>query len=222
MSNHLYQKKTIERVTKKLKILNSKYSTIFILNTRLFISLITLLLVVIFFDIGIVLGPLIAIIIYYLFEYLFLDLKIIKRIKKLNQESLIFFELLLISIKKDNLLQAINNVANIVNIEISFHFKKVLNEVSIGKSLSSSLDTLKSHIPSKEIKFLIASLQNTNMTILEKELEEQIKVLREKNALYNEYKARLIPIKGTMLTILFVIVFVLIVIYQLSILNMFQ
>ena len=91
MSNHLYQKKTIKRIDNKLKLLKSKYSTLFILNIRLFVSLSVLVLLVLFFDIGIVLGPILAIIVYYLFEYLFLDLRISKRIKKLNKEALPFF-----------------------------------------------------------------------------------------------------------------------------------
>ncbi len=222
MSNHLYQKKTIKRINNKLKILNSKHSTLFVLNTRLFISLITLIFFVVVFNIGIILGPLFAIIIYYLFEYLFLDIRIIKRIKKLNEESLIFFEFLLLALKKYNLLQALNNVSNSMDNEIALKFRQVINEVSLGKSLNASLDTLKQSLPSKEIKFLIASLQNTSITNLEKELKEQLEVLKDKNILYSNYKIRLAQLKGTLITIFFVISFVLIIFYQLSILNIWK
>lgn len=221
MSNHLYQKKTIKRIDNKLKLLKSKYSTLFILNIRLFVSLSVLVLLVLFFDIGIVLGPILAIIVYYLFEYLFLDLRISKRIKKLNKEALPFFEMLLIALKKDSLLQALNNVASSMNTEISLSFHQVINEVSLGNSLNTALDTLKRSLPSKEIRLLITSLQNTNMSVLIEELEDRIEVLKEKNALDNMYNNRLTLIKGNIVTLLFVIVFVLIVLYQLSILNLF-
>lgn len=220
MNNHLYQKKTIERIDNKLKLLNSKVSTLFILNLRLFISLLVLILVVIFVDIGIVLGPILAIVIYYLFEYIFLDLKILKRIKKLNEESLPFFEILSLSLKKDNLLQALSNVSNSMNLEIALYFRQVVNEVMIGNSLDKSLNSLKLKIPSKEIKALISSLQNSDKILLEKELEEQIKVLREKIALHKNYNINLIPIKINLLTIFFIIIVILIVVYQLSILNL--
>lgn len=222
MSNHLYQRKTITRINKKLKLLNSKYSTLFVLNTRLLISLIVLVFSVLFFDIGFILGPLLAIIIYYLFEFIFLDLKIKKRVRRLNEESLPFFEMLFLVLKKDNLLQAIDNVSNIMDTEIAKSFRKVVNEVSLGKSLNSSLDSLKSILPSQEIKLLIVSLQNTNIEILKKELEEQIKVLHDKNELYSNYKIKLISIKGNLITILFIVVFIIIVVYQLSILNLFK
>ena len=220
MSNHLYQKNTIKRIDNKLKLLKSKYSTLFILNIRLFVSLSVLVLLVLFFDIGIVLGPILAIIVYYLFEYLFLDLKISKRIKKLNKEALSFFEMLLIALKKDSLLQALNNVASSMNTEISLSFRQVVNEVSLGNSLNTALDTLKRSLPSKEIRLLITSLQNTNMSVLIEELEDRIEVLKEKNALDNMYNNRLTLIKGNIVTLLFIIVFVLIVLYQLIILNL--
>lgn len=221
MTNHLYRKKTIKRINNKLKLLNSNYNALFVLNMRFFLSLIILILVVPFFDIGIVLGPIFAIVFYYLFEYLFLDLKIIKRKKKLNEESLPFFETLLISLKKDSLLQSLLNVSSSMDGEIALDFRQVVKEVNMGQSLNRSLNALKEKIPSNEIKLIIASLQNTNKKNLEKDLEEQIETLKEKNKLQRNYNISLVPIKINLISIFFVIVFVLLIIYQLSILNLF-
>lgn len=220
MNSHLYRKKTIERINNKLKLLNSNYNALFILNIRLLLSLIILILVVPFFDVGIVLGPILAIIFYYLFEYLFIDLKVINRKKKINEESLPFFEILLISLKKDSLLQSLLNVSSSMESEIALDFRQVVKEVAMGQSLNKSLNSLKERIPSSEIKLMIASLQNTNMVNLEKDLEEQIRILKEKNKLQRNYNISLVPIKINLITIFFVIIFILLIVYQLSILNL--
>lgn len=219
MNNHLYRKKTVKRINDKLKLINSKHSALFILNIRLLLSLVILILVVSFFDVGIILGPLLAIIFYYYFEYLFLDLKILKKKRSLEKEAINFFEIILLKLEKENLLQALSNISNNMETEISLEFRQVVKEVEMGKDLNSSLNSLKQRIPSREIKMLISSLQNSNKETLKKELKEQLEVLKGKNELQENYNISFIPLKTNLITIFFIIISVLLIIYQLSILN---
>lgn len=220
MNNHLYRKKTVKRINDKLKLINSKHSALFILNIRLLLSLVILILAVSFFDVGIILGPLLAIIFYYYFEYLFLDLKILKKKRSLEKEAINFFEILLLKLEKENLLQALSKISNNIENEIALEFRQVVKEVEMGKDLNSSLTSLKQRIPSREIKMLISSLQNSNKETLKKELKEQLVDLKDKNELQKNYNISFIPLKTNIITIFFIIISVLLIIYQLSILNL--
>lgn len=218
--NHLYRKKTVKRINDKLKLINSRHSVLFFLNVKLFLSLITLIFLVALFDVGLVLGPLFAIIIYYYFEYLFLDLKILKKQKELDKNSITFFEILLLKLEKESLLEALRDVSNNMETEIALLFRQVVKEVDMGKNLYSSLFSLKQRVPSREIKKIISSLQNSNKEILKKDFQEQLEVLKNKDKLQEDYNISFIPVKMNLITIFFIVITILLVIYQLSILNL--
>ena len=80
----IYREKEINRVNKKINMLNNyPIDEIDFLNIRLVTTLIIVVIVLLKVKSGYIFAPIIALVYYYSFEYIFLDSFIIKRTKKL-------------------------------------------------------------------------------------------------------------------------------------------
>ena len=212
----IYREHEIKRISGKIMTLkNYFFDEIGFLNMRLATTFLLFFIVLLIFKAGYILSPIIALIYYYLFEYLFLDSFIIKRINKLDREALTFFEILTLTLESGrNLEKALEITVDNVNSELSDEFKKTLFEVKFGKSLVESLEDTKKRIPSETINNIILNIIQTNIfgnSIIET-MYSQIEFLREKQVLLIREQINKIPNKISIISVLFIVPIILLIV----------
>ena len=101
ISSKIYAKNTIKRVEHKLKLLgiNDKSLVYKYLNMRVLTSILVLIISLIYFKYGFIIGPILCVISYILFEKICLDYKIKKRGEKLEKEAILFMEVLVLTLE---------------------------------------------------------------------------------------------------------------------------
>lgn len=214
---NFYSKKVYRRISKKIDLLglSSNISTLSFLNIRLITMIIIAVLILTSFKYGYIYAIVFCIIYYVLFEKVFLDRKIKKRIYRLNNEAIYFFEVLTLSLQTGrNLNEAISVTVNSTDGELSSEFKEALRQTKFGKSLNESLNDIQKFIPSDSVNNIILSLTQSNIygsSIIDT-MHNQIDYLRERRIL--EVKARIskVPVKISVISVFFFIPLMLIII----------
>lgn len=224
MFDKLYRKSTINRINKKYKLLgyDKKNKATVFLNCRL----ITTILVFIFFmlnsDKGYIYGPILSILVYISFEYI-LDNKIKKRANKLNYEAIFYFQVLALTLEAGKNLQGgIELASKSIDNELSHEFIKTLNEVKMGQSLTQSLTNMKSRIPSEEINTVLLNITQSQIfgnNIIDS-LNNQIDYLRDKKLLNIKGKINKMPVKISVISVIFIIPIVLLLILGPVVINL--
>ena len=213
----IYSKKMISKIQNKINLLGteSKYDAVTFLNLRLFSSVVLFIFVLSTFDYGYILSVVFVILYYYLFEKILLDEKIKKRIKKLNNEAIYFFEVLTLSLQTGrNLTEAVSITVNSVDSTLSVEFKEALREVKFGKSLTESLTDMQKNIPSDSINNIILTLTQANMygsSIIDT-MHSQIDYLRQKRILEVKSMISKVPVKISVISVFFFIPLILLII----------
>lgn len=223
----IYQDKTIARVEKKIKLLgvDCKYDVIDLLNKRLISTLAIFFIILVLSPYGYIYGPLISIIYYLGIEYVYLDTKIKKRSSRLDYEALYFFEVLALTLESGrNLKGALEMTTASIDNSLSKEFKKCVDEVSLGKSLTESLNDLKERIPSQSINNVILNITQSNIfgnSIIDS-LYNQIDFLRESKLLEVKSQISKLPIKISAISVIFFVPIMLLLILSPVILNMLK
>jgi tight adherence protein C len=225
--NKIYRKKDIENILDKFKMLGLEFknpkkvsfiykSAITYLNTRYLTTFIVFLLTLYNGgNMSYVYALVFAIIYYYLFYLLTIEIPIRKRTKKLDREALNFFEILTLTLESGrNLEHALETTVFNVNSEISKEFRKTLFEVKFGKSLIESLEDMKKRIPSETINNIILNITQTNVfgsSIIET-MYNQIDFLRDKQILEIKGQINKIPNKISIISVIFIVPLILILV----------
>ena len=222
----IYSENTINKINKKIKLLgsNCNYNSIKILNTRLTISILLFSLIMIISSYGYILSPIITITYWFLDEYIMLDLKLKKRIALLDEEAIMFFEVLFLSLEGGkNINDALKATTDSIDNELSLEFKKCLEEANMGKSFEKALKDTKSRIPSDTINNIIISITESSYygNNISDVLKEQVDYLREKRILYVKTKINKLPIKISVISVLFFIPIILLIILGPILINIF-
>jgi len=221
----IYRHETLHRVERKINLLGSNvnYNVIDLLNYRLITSLLILFVIVIMFPGILITAPIIFLIYYKGIEYLFLDLRIKKRTRKLNKEAPQFFEVLALCLENTgNLSEALLITTDSLKGEITTEFKRVLNETEYGKSFTESLQDMKKRIPSDSINNIIRNIidSDTLGSNITNTLYNEIEYLQEKE--FSELKSRIakVPIKVSIISVIFFIPILLLIILSPVIINL--
>lgn len=217
LARKIYNKETINKINKKIKLLgkDNKLDSIDFLNLRLITSVIIFFIVLYIFSYGYILAPIITLSYYYLFGKILLDDKIKVRTRKLEKESMHFFEVLTLSLETGrNLEEALNITTGSIDSELSNEFKKAIREVKFGKSLTEALEDMQANIPSETINNIILSLTQADMfgNSIINTLYNQIDYLREKRKLEVKAEISKVPIKISIISVLFFIPLILLII----------
>ena len=212
----IYRESEVKRISEKIMMLNNyPLDEIKFLNIRLITSLILFFITLLIFKTGYILSPIIALVYYYLFEYVFLDTFIQKRIKKLDREALTFFEILTLTLESGrDLEKALEITVLNVNSELSEEFKKTLFEVKFGKSLLEALNDTKKRIPSETINNIILNITQTNIfgnRIIDT-MYSQIEFLRDKQVLSIREQINKLPNKISIISVLFIVPIILLIV----------
>lgn len=204
----------LDNKIKKLGIYNKIEATKF-MSLRLFSSIVIFFVVLYISDFGYIVAPIVTLLYYYLFERVLIDERIKKRCSKLEQEAMYFFEVLTLSLETGrNLEEAIKVTIKNVDSELSDEFKNAIREIKFGKSLTESLNDMQANIPSDAINNLILTLTQADLygnSIIES-LYSQIDYLREKKKLEMKAVISKVPIKVSVISVLFFVPLVLLII----------
>lgn len=212
----IYRESEVKRISEKIMMLNNyPLNEINFLNIRLTTSLILFFVTLLIFKTGYILSPIIALVYYYLFEYVFLDTFIQNRTKKLDREALTFFEILTLTLESGrDLEKALEITVLNVNSELSEEFKKTLFEVKFGKSLIEALNDTKKRIPSETINNIILNITQTNIfgnRIIDT-MYSQIDFLRDKQVLSIREQINKLPNKISIVSVVFIVPIILLIV----------
>ena len=212
----IYSDALINKIEAKIRMMGkTKLTPMAFQNMRVITTIIAFFVALYTTDLGYVFGPLTAIIWYYGFYYILIEIPIRKRSQKLNREALDFFEILTLTLESGrNLENSLEIAVSNVNSELSNEFKKALYEVKIGRSLMEALDNMKLRIPSETINNIILNITQTNVfgnSILET-MYNQIEFLRDKEILEIKGQINKIPNKISIVSVLFVLPLILLII----------
>lgn len=221
----IYQDKTIAKVSAKIKLLgcDCKYDVIDLLNKRIISTLILFFIILVVSSYGYIYGPILCILYYFGSEYFVLDYQIKKRSRKLDYEALYFFEVLALTLESGrNLHGALQMSANSIDGALAKEFRKTLEEVRLGKSLTESLKDMKTRIPSQTINNVILNITQSNMfgTSIIESLYNQLDYLRESQLMDVKGRIAKLPVKISAISVIFFIPIMLLIILSPVIINM--
>jgi len=210
LSSLFYRENTLNNLNKKIKLLgiNAKYDAILFMNIRLFTSLILFIIVINLVNLGYMIAPILTYLYYRFLPNLYFDRKIKKRGKILEHDALYFFEILALSLESgETLMNAIDSTSKSIDSELSHEFKEVIREVKYGKSLDEALYSLKERIPSEAVNNIILNIKESNVfgnNIIDT-LYNQIDYIREKIILESRAYIAKLPLKISIISVLFFI-----------------
>ena len=208
IANFFYREKTLNAINKKIKLLGTKckYDAITFMNIRIFSSILVFILVLVSFRLGYVLAPIVTYLYYLFLPNIYFDSKIKKRSKQLDYDALYFFEVLALSLESgNNLVNAINVSSKSINSDLSIEFKEVIREIEFGKSLDEALSSMKERIPSDTVNNIILNIKESSIfgnSIIDT-LYNQIDYIREKIVLETRAYISKLPLKISIISVLF-------------------
>lgn len=227
IAKFFYRDKTLEHVNKKIKLLgiDNKYNAVTFMNIRVFSSILVFIVTLIILKFGYILAPIITYLYYRFLPNLYFDSKIKKRIRKLDREGLYFFEILALSLESgNNLTNAIDLASKSIDSSLAKEFREAIREVDYGKSLDEALDNLKNRIPSDIINNIILNIRESNIfgnSIIDT-LYNQIDYIREKIVLENRAYISKLPLKISIISVIFFIPLLLLLILSPVIIGYFS
>ena len=154
--------------TSSIKALESKFNYLSydkkidineFLTVRIILSLLIFIVSIYYFNSGYFIAPILTFLFYIFFEYICIDVKIKKRARKLESDAIFFFEVLNLTIQSErNLKLCISITSKSIDSDLSTEFKRMLDEVGYGKSLTEGLRDLMKRIPSKSVCNVILNI----------------------------------------------------------------
>ena len=210
LASLFYRDTTLNQINKKIKLLgvNAKYDAVTFMNFRLLTSLILFIVILNFVNFGYIFAPILTYVYYIVLPNLYFNPKIKSRGKQLERDALYFFEILALSLESGkNLMNAIDSTSRSIDSDLSLEFKEVIREVKYGKSLDESLDNLKYRIPSEAVNNIILNIKESNIfgnSIIDT-LYNQIDYIREKIILESRAYIAKLPLKISIISVVFFI-----------------
>ena len=210
ISEIIYSNYSINDIKKRMTLLgkNNKNEIFSFLNFRLLTSIVIFFVILYFVEWGYILAPIIVFVYYFSLPKIILDTKIEKRRQKLENDAIYFFEVLALSIESgNNLHNGILVTSNSIDSLLSYEFRKMMEEIEYGKSFMESLDNLRTRIPSDIINNILLNIKESSMfgnSIIET-LNNQIDYLRETKLLEAKAYISKIPLRISVISVLFFI-----------------
>ena len=213
----IYREKDIKKVDAKINLfgVSKKFDTEYFMNFRLYTSILVFVIVFLLVDSGALLAPILAVLWYFLVNYLMIDKPLKKRERKLNAEAYYYFEVLTLALESGrNLENAIKMACKYINSEISDEFKETLKQVNFGKSLTEALSMMSYRIPSITINNIILNMEQSNLfgnSIIET-MYNQLDFLKDKQVMDIKEQINKIPNIISIFSVLFFIPLILLIV----------
>ncbi len=213
----IYSSKTVNKLNRKLKLLGNRanFSALFFLNIRTITSIIIFFVLLYIPDWGFIISPIFTYLYYKLVYYLFIDLEIEKRIHDLEFDALQYFEVVNLGLQSNkDITSSIRIACSNVDNELSDEFKIFLNEIDHGKGFKDSLDSLRERMPSDIINSILLNISQSFElgNNISKDIDEQIDFLRDKEVGRIKAIISKIPLKVSVISVLFYIPLILLLV----------
>ena len=225
--HRIHSQSTIDKYQKKINLLGYKksYDAVKFLNVRLISSILIFFVLLYFLKLGYLIAPIVTLLYFIFLPKFYIDKKVESRANKLDDEAMYFFEVLTLSLETGrNLKNALELTARNVDSDLSDEFKKALDEVKYGKGLNEALEDLKQRIPSETINNIILNISQSNIfgnSIIET-MYNQIDYIRDKRILRTKATINKIPLKVSVISVIFFIPLILLLILSPVIIEFFS
>ena len=204
IASRFYEKNRIERLKIKIKMCGINYDPYILLSSKVILSVL-LFLVLLINKCGIIVPVIVAILFYFIIGFLFIDLRIYLRMRRLEKDAVDYVPLLLLSMENGrNIRSAIEVSCETINNELSREFKRALEDVKVGRSLDEALKELGERIPSNYINNIILSLEEANKlgVSVTDSINRQLSLINENRTNYEKRILKGIPLHLAILCIL--------------------
>lgn len=210
ISKNIYSNYSLNDIRNRMKLLGNEdeKEVLKFLNIRLLTSIIIFFVILYSVDWGYVLGPIVVILYYIFLPDLVINRKIKKRKAKLESEAMYFFEILSLSLESgNNLYNAIKVTSNSIDSEMSNEFKKMMVDINYSKSFDEAINDMKDRIPSDTINNILLNIRESNMfgNSIIGTLNNQLDYLRETKILETKAYISKIPLKISVISVVFFI-----------------
>ena len=219
LEQKIFTKKTISKYEKKIKSLGSftKLSVTNFLISRLFIEIIIFIVLLLIPRYGLLFAIITTIIFHYLYEYILIDEKIKNRDNYIFDDGLIFFEKLKLSyLKTKDIKEALELIIDDDN-SFCKDLKTSLNKNKYNNDISLIFRDMQRNINNEDIKVCLIDLSETNDYI--NTLDNIINDLQEKDILLTKEKYSKLPMSLSIVSIIFILLFILLIIFLPNILE---
>ena len=210
ISKNIYSQYSLNDIKSRMRLLGKEdiNDVLKFLNIRLITSILLFIMILYFVDWGYILGP-IFIVLYYIFlPNITIDRRIKKRKAKLENEAMYFFEILVLSLESgNNLYNAIKITSDSIDSELSNEFKKMMIDIEYGKSFDEAINNMKERIPSDTINNILLNIRESNMfgNSIIGTLNNQLDYLRESKILETKAYISKIPLRISVVSVVFFI-----------------
>lgn len=213
----IYSEESIKKYQKKIDLLGYKdsYDAVIFLNIRFLTTILIFFVILYISKLGYIIAPVISIIYFNVLPRIVIDRKVSERADRLDNDAMYFFEVLTLSLETGrNLKTALEITSESIDSELSYEFRQSLREVRYGKSLNEVLESLKLRIPSDTINNIILNISQSNIfgnSIIET-MYNQIDYIRDKQILRAKAEISKIPLKVSVISVIFFIPLILLLI----------
>ncbi len=213
----IYSEESIKKYQKKIDLLGYKdsYDAVIFLNIRFLTTILIFFVILYISKLGYIIAPVISIIYFNVLPRIVIDRKVSERADRLDNDAMYFFEVLTLSLETGrNLKTALEITSESIDSELSYEFRQSLREVRYGKSLNEALENLKLRIPSDTINNIILNISQSNIfgnSIIET-MYNQIDYIRDKQILRAKAEISKIPLKVSVISVIFFIPLILLLI----------
>ena len=204
IASRFYEKSRIDKLRIKIKMCGINYDPYILMSSKVVLSIIIFSLLLIC-RCGLFIPAIVAILFYFIIGFLFIDLRIYLRMRRLEKDAVDYIPILLLSMENGrNIKSAIEVSSETINNELSREFKKVLEDVKVGHSLEEALKELGERIPSNYINNMILSLEEANKLGVSAtdSINRQLTLINENRVNYEKRILKGIPLHLAILCLL--------------------
>ena len=210
ISKNIYSNYSLNDIRNRMRLLGNEdeKEVLKFLNIRLLTSIIIFFMILYLVDWGYILGPIIVLLYYIYLPNIIINRKIKKRKAKLESEAMYFFEILVLSLESgNNLYNAIKVTSENIDSELSNEFKKMMIDIQYSKSFDEAINDMKERIPSDIINNILLNIRESNMfgNSIIGTLNNQLDYLRESKILETKTYISKIPLKISVISVVFFI-----------------
>ena len=210
ITKNIYSNYSLNDIRNRMRLLGkeNEKDVLKFLNIRLLTSIIIFFVVLYLVEWGYILSPILVVLYYIFLPSITIDRKIKKRKEKLESEAMYFFEILSLSLESgNNLYNAIKVTSNNINSELSNEFKKMMVDIEFSKSFDEAINDMKERIPSDTINNILLNIRESNMfgNSIIGTLNNQLDYLRETKILETKAYISKIPLRISVISVVFFI-----------------
>ena len=210
ISKNIYSNYSLNDIRNRMRLLgkDNEKDVLKFLNIRLLTSIIIFFVVLYFVEWGYILSPILVVVYYIFLPNITIDRKIKQRKEKLESEAMYFFEILSLSLESgNNLYNAIKVTSDNIDSELSNEFKKMMIDIQYSKSFDEAITEMKERIPSDTINNILLNIRESNMfgNSIIGTLNNQLDYLRETKILETKAYISKIPLRISVISVVFFI-----------------